>query len=211
MKGLLYKDLCLSWKNSKILIPSLLIYFVMGLFLEEMFTIMLPFSVVILSSLCTTLVSSDESSGWYAYAATMPISRAKIVSSQYILILIYSAGFSFLFNLLLGMNVSLNDDFSFDVVLFLIVMPFCISQFISVLMMPFLYWLGVAKGRFAYSAIIFALLILFALFGNHIFVSDILSSASLTVFTLVFFTFSMILLAVSWCASIWIFKRKDIA
>lgn len=88
MKGLLYKDLLLTWKAyRKNFVLVLLIYGTMAYVMEmDFFWYVLIF---MLGMYCSSALACDENSQWDAYACTLPVTPGQLVSAKYLLCLAY--------------------------------------------------------------------------------------------------------------------------
>lgn len=87
MKGLLYKDFRLLKKKCLMLLLFCGLYLVWGLFSEEMSFLINIFGLV-LPMMVTTTIAYDTANRWPQFAATLPISRKKIVLSKYCMLAI---------------------------------------------------------------------------------------------------------------------------
>lgn len=143
MKGLLYKDFLLLWKNCKSLLLIALLYIGLSAFGYSGQRVLFIFlACLMVGSASTTLISVDERDKWNIYSDALPVSRGMYVSSKYILTLAGLTGLLALSGLvmLLGEGSS-----SLGMLCVMWVMSFGIPA----LMMPVMFWLGAEKGRIA--------------------------------------------------------------
>lgn len=150
MKGLLLKDfyvlLRVCW------------YFALFLVLWPLLLLAgEPPTVIVLSCflgamLPSTLIAYDERDKWFKYAETMPYTRGQIVTAKYIYgfiangIVIVIAAFSMTANTLF---IHTGNVLSFgDIILWCSI--YLLAGAVVSFMMPFIFWFGAEKGRYAY-------------------------------------------------------------
>lgn len=149
MKGLLIKDLCLMKKHCRTHLIVIL-FFLIGAFITGE-TFLLTYPCVLAGLIPTTLLAYDEQSKWLSYSATLPYKRSRIVSSKYIIgfvLVLISVTLSALTALLYQQFRGEGIDLSF------LFVQFSASAMCGFLMpalsLPFMFKLGVQKGRTAY-------------------------------------------------------------
>lgn len=84
MKGLLKKDLCMIWNYCRSLILILVVFTLVGAFMEDSFFYSF-YPVLIASMLPVTLISYDERFKWDVYCQSLPVSRRAQVTEKYVL------------------------------------------------------------------------------------------------------------------------------
>lgn len=149
MKGLLIKDLCLMKKHCRTHLIVIL-FFLIGAFITGE-TFLLTYPCVLAGLIPTTLLAYDEQSKWLSYSATLPYKRSRIVSSKFIIgfvLVLISVTLSALTALLYQQFRGEGIDLSF------LFVQFSASALCGFLMpalsLPFMFKLGVQKGRTAY-------------------------------------------------------------
>lgn len=149
MKGLLIKDLCLMKKHCRTHLIVIL-FFLIGAFITGE-TFLLTYPCVLAGLIPTTLLAYDEQSKWISYSATLPYKRSRIVSSKYIIgfvLVLISVTLTALTALLYQQFRGEGIDLSF------LFVQFSASALCGFLMpalsLPFMFKLGVQKGRTAY-------------------------------------------------------------
>lgn len=150
MKGLLYKDFLLLWKNGKTLLFLGLLYMVMGVYSSSSQNSNVFFGILaclMISNVAVTLISVDERDRWNVYSDALPVSRGMYVSSKYILTLTMDSGLVALSTL----SLLCTKDPSLTLEMLNIVLA--ISFLLPALMLPVVFWLGAEKGRLAYIVI----------------------------------------------------------
>lgn len=139
MKALLYKDVCVLYKQLKILLIALLAFcFMPGLSASV-------FALVYVIMLPITTLSYDERSKWNLMAAMMPYTTRQLVLSKYLLGYIGTVAvmaLTFLSRLVVGDPMS-------DSLFSLLLTP-CFGGLILAVLLPLMFRLGTEKGRLVY-------------------------------------------------------------
>ena len=139
MKALLLKDVCVLYKQLKILLLVLVAFaFMPGMsasIFAMVYAIMLPI----------TTLSYDERSKWNLMAAMMPYTTRQLVTGKYLLGYMGSA-IVMLLTALSQLFFGGLDDGRMSV---LLIMP-CIGALVLALLLPVMFRFGTEKGRLAY-------------------------------------------------------------
>ena len=141
MKGLLTKEILVLLKNSRMQLMIMLLFAAVGTVSNNLTFIMivpLLFSMVVISGM-----NVDETSRWQRYSICLPVSRKKIVSSKYLLILcaaLISGIITSVFFLIIRTN---NDNIP---AYFMILASAAAGIIIPSFMLPFYFKFGAAKG-----------------------------------------------------------------
>lgn len=153
MKGLLLKD----WYAVKTYFRSfLLLYviFIVSSCLVEGNTFFLYYPCILSGMIAMSLISYEEKEKWDVFAATLPYSRAQLVSSKYLITLIIGGV------LALGVTAAQAGAMlwrhNFDVLNLLKVVSMLITMTLlpAALTLPFIYKFGSQKGRLAYYLVL---------------------------------------------------------
>lgn len=208
MKGLLLKDTYMTVKYCR----SYLLIVAIFAAISVLGTNTEPFSVflcLIIGMLPLTLLAYDERSKWNEYCGALPYSKEQIVSSKYIFGIL-----SLVIVVILMLIVQLAvTGFSFDgiaVKLAVSLAGFVFAYTSTALILPFVFWLGVEKGRIAYYILmcfVFAgVSVAYNIFeiDGEVFL-NLLSNQCIPAFL-----GSMILYALSWLLSIQLYKRREV-
>lgn len=84
MRGLLYKDLIVTWKTCRMVILAALIFAVVaGMRSESLFFAV--YAPIVMTATVLTTLAYDERSGWLGYADGLPYGRDTIVKSKYVM------------------------------------------------------------------------------------------------------------------------------
>ena len=153
MKGLLLKDLYMTVKYFRNYLFILLLF--LGLSFVGGDNLFLVFYPGLLGAMIpVNLLAYDERSRWDIYALTLPVSREMAVSAKYLVGLLIQGIVYLLTGMVQALRMVLNGGFhleSFLVLMSLLWMVFLIGGSIT---LPFMFKMGVEKGRMAYYAMI---------------------------------------------------------
>ena len=147
MKGLILKDF-LNLKKQWVIIILLLVFYSIFSAASQS-PQMAGFAVLLLSIiLSSALFAYDEQSKWDRYALTLPVTRAKIVLSRYLFLLLFIAVLT-LFSILLdaGMGVPAGNALLFSAFFA------SASLLLIAVFFPFLFRFGAERARFLMAAL----------------------------------------------------------
>ena len=148
MKGLLLKDFFMLGKHFRFHVLIILMFLVGAFFSGEVFFFFYP--CMLAGMFPVTLLAYDEQNGWMTNSGTLPYSRAQIVASKYIICLILT-GITFILTVIAQILFMLHSNtFSLDVLMLNTTSFFALGFFTPSLTLPFMFKLGVQKGRIAY-------------------------------------------------------------
>ncbi len=142
MIGLVLKDLINLKKQLKIFIFMLVFYFIFSMTTKNgsMFGTMVT---LLFAMQPITALAFDEKANWDKYALAMPVSRAEIVISKYvlgILLSLFAALLNFIAQFLLGTEINVDNIIAVFVI-------FSVSIIFFSLLLPVIFKFGVEKGR----------------------------------------------------------------
>lgn len=205
MKGLLIKDMYATWHYCKIVIFVVLACFCV--YPDDMVLYFLMYPCMWVSLIPVTLMSLDEKNQWEKYALSLPISRAQIASSKFLICLIYN-GITVLLMLInyLRNNIFL-PDFSAVACTNIFFYIAGISLVSPAASLPFAFKFGSDKGK-NYSLIG---IIVVAALGSFLMENsgeDIISGNITNGFLM--FVFSAAVFAFSWFISVKMYKKRDL-
>lgn len=209
MKGLILKDLYSSKSYAYIYGLFLVVYAAMVVINGASIIGALP--CLLLGMLPSTLQAADEGSRWLQYSACLPYTRSQIVSAKYIISIIFNAASA---AVLLIANV-LNAVFVEHDLSQLASLPIWAALYLSVgifgaLCLPFIFRLGVEKGRIVY-------MVFGGLMGACVGAMGATSAGlvlgeipNIAVIMAAVFAIAVVLFAISWAASIAAFKKRQL-
>ena len=153
MKGLILKDLYMSLKYFKTYL--LIILITVGLSLTQKDSLFFAFYPFIISAMLpVSLLSLDERCHWDIYCGTLPVTRDMVVSAKYLLSALIQGSVFLLTALVQALRMIMEGDFQLESYLVLLGMLWIVFLFASSITMPFMFKLGVEKGRMAYYVMI---------------------------------------------------------
>lgn len=142
MIGLVLKDLINLKKQLKIFIFMLVFYFIFSMTTKNgsMFGTMVT---LLFAMQPITALAFDEKANWDKYALAMPVSRAEIVISKYVLgivLSLFATLLNFIAQFLLGTEINVDNIITVFVTL-------SVSIIFFSLLLPVIFKFGVEKGR----------------------------------------------------------------
>lgn len=208
MKGLLKKEWYMAVKYCKAFPVLCLVFVGLSLMMPgNLFFVFYP--PLYMSMLPVTLLAYDERSKWSSYCAALPYSRAQLVSAKYLMGLFALLGCFVLTAAAqaTGVDWSSPDHVSHFAMILLLMLASSLLG--SALVLPFMFKLGVEKGRIAY------LVMIGLVCGGSVFLSFLLDGRTLTSFSLsgapaAVFAVSAALYALSWYLSIRFYEKREL-
>ena len=96
----------------------------------------------------------DERSGWMQFSETMPYTRIQLVSGKYLIGLFVQITVLIIMGSAQGIKMMITGEFAFRDYITLILLLVIVSMITSSITLPFIFKLGVEKGRTAYYVMI---------------------------------------------------------
>lgn len=208
MKGLILKDLYMSLKYFKTYLMIILLAIFLSFTQENsLFFAFYPF--IICAMLPVSLLSLDERSHWDTYCGTLPVTRDMVVSSKYLLGLILLGAILILNCTIQAVHMVISGTFHWESYLVLISLMVSVSLIASSIPLPFLFKLGVEKGRTAYYVAIGLVCGGSALSGLA-FSDDLHSSISFGLVLGLVVLIAAGIYGLSWYLSIRFYRKRDL-
>ena len=153
MKGLLLKDVYMMAKYCRSYLLIAVVFIAVSFFgSENMFFIFYP--CLLCGMISVNLLGYDERSRWLQYSETMPYTRAQIVSGKYIIGLGAQLAMLVITAIAQAIRMKMNDGFLANDYFVMIMLLLIMSMLSSSICLPFIFKLGVEKGRMAYYVMI---------------------------------------------------------
>lgn len=205
MKGLLLKDLYLSWKYCKAYLFMILFFAALSTFGDSnVFFIYYP--CLFIGLLPLNLLTFDEKEKWHIYADTMPYNRTQVVSGKYIFGFLTMAVGVAVSAVAQALRMSLSGSFSSVEYVSILLGVLSCSLTLPSLILPFVFKVGPEKGRILYmvvtGAVVAAFFSLSGVFGTP--AIPIHFPAALGAAAVV------ILYGLSWLLSIHFYKKREL-
>ena len=101
-----------------------------------------------------TLLGYDERSGWMQYSGTMPYAKEQIVSEKYLIGILVQLTMLLVTGIAQATKMMIAGDFVLGKLAVLMLLMLVVSMLASSIPLPFIFKLGVEKGRTAYYVMI---------------------------------------------------------
>ena len=149
MKGLLLKDLYMMKKYCKAYLLIAVVFIAVSFASSEnLFFIFYP--CLLCGMIPINLLGYDERSGWLEYSETMPYTKGQIVSGKYLIGLGTQIAILLVTGIAQAIRMSISGAFLLGAYLVLMMLLLIMSLIASSVALPFMFKLGVEKGRMAY-------------------------------------------------------------
>ena len=156
MKGLILKDLYMLVKYFRNYLLILLIFVSVSFVQEDnLFFAFYPF--LLCGMIPVNLLAYDERSHWDIYCGTLPVTRDMVVSVKYLIGLLLQGAVFLISAVGQAVRFCMKGSFDWESYLVLISLMAMLSLFSSSITLPFMFKLGVEKGRMAYYVMIFTI------------------------------------------------------
>ena len=204
MKGLLLKDFYMTRKYcSKYLVIGVIFCF---------FSLKVDFAAfypcLMAGIIPTSLLSYDEFHSWERYSCSLPYTRAQIVSSKFIVGMVFQLIMFVLVCLIHAILTLLNGNFVAEEYIFFTATVFCVMGVFSVIN-PLTFKYGTIKGRALYYVCLAVLSVvgvfLFTMLGR----GRSLFSLDFPMVVPLIFIASALVYALSWYLSVVFYKKRE--
>ena len=149
MKGILLKDWYMTKKYCRAYLLIAVVFVAVSFFSDgDMFFTFYP--CLLCGMIPVNLLAYDERSRWIQYSETLPYSRAQIVSSKYLIGLMAQMAMLLVTGIVQGIRMSIGGTLRLDEFSMLMLLMLIISTLSPSICLPFVFKLGVEKGRIAY-------------------------------------------------------------
>lgn len=153
MKGLLLKDWYMMKKYCRAYIVIAVVFIAMSLVNNgNMFYVFYP--CLLCGMIPANLIGYDEKSHWIQYSGTMPYTRTQIVSAKYLIGLFAQVTMLIVTGIAQGIKMGVSGKFILNNFIVLMLLMLSMATFTSSISLPFIFKLGVEKGRVAYFMMI---------------------------------------------------------
>ena len=208
MKGLLLKDLYMTAKYFRnylfILLLFLALSFGSG---ENLFVVFYP--GLICAMLPVNLLAYDERSHWDIYCGTLPVTRDMVVSAKYLLSALIQGAVFLLTAVVQALRMVMDGSFQLESYLVLLGMLWIVFLFASSITMPFMFKLGVEKGRMAYYVMI-GVVCGSAAIAGQLFNSQLEATIPFGTVLLIGCLVAAAVYALSWYLSIIFYRKREL-
>lgn len=207
MKGLLIKDFYMMKKYCRAYLLIAVVFIAVSFFAEE--NLFMTFYPCLLCGMIpVNLLAYDERSHWMEFSGTLPYTKAQIVSGKYLIGLMTQAALLVVTGVAQGIRMAMAGSFALRDFAVLMLLMLCVSTIASSITMPFVFKLGVEKGRVAYYVMVGVvcggIVVASSIFRGQM-QSDIQANAPLTVVALV----CIGIYALSWYLSVVFYQKRE--
>ncbi|MCH5353913.1 MAG: ABC-2 transporter permease [Acutalibacter sp.] len=153
MKGLLLKDWYMVKKYCKVYLV-IAAFFIAASFASDDNLFFVFYPCLLCGMIPVNLLGYDERSRWVQYSGTLPYTKAQFVSAKYLVGLLAQAAMLLVTGIAQGIKMSVNGNFVSHDFLMLMLLLLTVATVTSSISLPFIFKLGVEKGRIAYYAMV---------------------------------------------------------
>lgn len=153
MKGLLLKDLYMMKKHLRAWVMMMVAFIVVACVDPEV-TFFVFYPCMLSGMVPVSLLGYDERGKWDVYAGTLPCSKAQQVSAKYLIGLMVHGTVLLLTAIGQGISMTVLHTFQWSEYLALLAMLVILGLVSVSMTMPFMFKLGVEKGRMAYYVMV---------------------------------------------------------
>lgn len=153
MKGLLLKDLYMMKKHLRSWI-FMMVFFIIAACVSPDATFFVFYPCMLSGMIPVSLLGYDERGKWDVYAGTLPCSKAQMVSAKYLIGLMVHGAVLILTAVGQAISMTVLDTFFWSEYLALLGMLVMLGLVSTAMTMPFMFKLGVEKGRLAYYVMV---------------------------------------------------------
>jgi len=153
VKGLLLKDWYMMQKYCRSYLLVAAAFIAVSLFGNgNMFFVFYP--CLLCGLIPVNLLNYDEQSRWMQYSAALPCTKTQIVSTKYLIGLLAQVTMLIIIGAAQGIKMTAAGHFVFGEYAVLLLLVLIVATFTSSISLPFIFKLGVEKGRIAYSVMV---------------------------------------------------------
>lgn len=208
MKGLLLKDLYMVAKNCRMSLAIAFAFGIISLF-NTGNSFFLFYPCMICGMIPVTLLGYDERTRWVEYSGTLPYSRAQLVSVKYLIGLICQGAMMLV--ILIGYVVknSVQGTFVMREFVAIVWILAAVSLLSTAVSLPFIFKLGIEKGRVAYYVSL-GIVAALCIFGSVFVSGELPAGAPVGVILPIGFFVTAAIYALSWYLSVVFYKNREL-
>lgn len=210
MKGLILKDLYMTFKYMKSLILIIAVFLAVSVWGSDN-NIFRFYPCIIASSMPVTLLAYDDRSKWSIYSRTLPYTARQLVSVKYIMGMIFSFSAYILSVCSTACYMVFNDKFNMNELAVTASTLLIIMLIIPTAVFPLSFRFGAEKGRMLFVVIAIALLaaVMISIPLSSVY-SDSAICPTFNIYFLIMDIISIILYVISWLISVKLYKKREL-
>ncbi len=207
MKGLLLKDLYMMKKycRSSLIIAAA---FIALSFVGDSNLFFVFYPCMICGMIPINLLAYDERSRWLQYSETMPYTKGQIVSGKYLIGLGIQIAMLIVSGIAQAIRMSINNTFKSNEYIVLMMLLLIIASITSSICLPFMFKLGVEKGRIAYYFMI-GIVCAGSIISSNLFFKEMQAEIKLNGILPIICLVGIGIYALSWYLSIVFYKKRE--
>lgn len=208
MKGLLLKDLYMVTKYCRSYLLIGIVFLTLSLFsTENLFLMFYP--CLLCGMIPVNLLAYDERSRWLQYSEAMPYTRGQIVSGKYLIGLGAQTAILLVTGIAQAIRMRVDGSFHLSSFCILLLLLVTISLFAPSISLPFIFKLGVEKGRMAYYLMI-GLVCAGSILSSNFFINKASAEIKLNGTPVILCLCSIALYALSWYLSVLFYRKREL-
>lgn len=208
MKGLIIKEFLGLRRYFRILAVLMVLYIFMAFGMTSV-SIFAAINAILVMICSLSSFSYDSYNHWNEFAMSLPLSRADLVKSKYLFILLLCA-FGTAVTLILSLIVGLIIHLPMQEIFIAILCSALTALFLGALTTPFIYKFGVEKARYILIIIVMIPTLVFVSFGSYLPTLHLPSAQTLTLLAWCSPVFVLAFVFLSYLISRHIFMNKDL-
>lgn len=206
MQGLLLKDWYMIKKYCRAYLLLTVIFTVVSFFGDDnLFLIFYP--CLLCGVIPVNLIAYDENSRWTQYSEALPYTRAQIVSSKYLIGIFTQLAVMILTVIAQSVRMNMAGNFSLSELLMIALTMLSIAGLSSAICLPFIFKMGVEKGRTAYYVMV-GIVCAGAVSASMLFGEQ--AEAQINLPIAIIAVISVAIYALSWYLSIQFYKKREL-
>ncbi|MBE6942652.1 MAG: ABC-2 transporter permease [Ruminococcaceae bacterium] len=208
MKGLLLKDWYMTKKYCKYYLFVGVSFIILSLMSKgNMFFVFYP--CLLCGMIPVNLLGYDERSRWTEYVGTLPYTKTQIVSAKYLIGLFAQIAMLTVTCIAQGVKMGIDGAFVMTEFLVLMMLLLIMATVTSSLTLPFIFKLGVEKGRAAYYVMI-GVVCAGSIIASNLLSSKVQAEINLNGILPIICLVGIGTYALSWYLSIVFYKKREI-
>ena len=206
MQGLLLKDWYMIKKYCRAYLLLTVIFTVVSFFGEDNFFLIF-YPCLLCGVIPVNLIAYDENSRWTQYSEALPYTRAQIVSSKYLIGIFIQLAVMILTIIAQSVRMNMAGNFSLSELLMIALTMLSIAGLSSAICLPFIFKMGVEKGRTAYYVMV-GIVCAGAVSASMVFGEQ--AEAQIDLPIAIIAVISVAIYALSWYLSIQFYKKREL-
>ena len=208
MRGLLLKDFYMMKRYCRSYLLIAIVFSVISLVgKDNMFFVFYP--CLLCGMIPVSLLSYDERSRWLQYSESLPYTKEQIVSCKYLIGLLVQVVMLIVTAILQAVKMNMTGTFDWKDFIVLMLLVMVMAAITSSISLPFMFKLGVEKGRAAYYVMVGVVCVGSIIFSN-LFLSEGGTEIELSVGLFLLCLVGIGLYALSWYLSVLFYKRREL-